>query len=75
MEELTQNIDDLVGALNNKTPDELESFLELSLLNEKLSRRSGKVGEFEREFFFKAFWTLFSYAKKLPSMEPCWAAK
>lgn len=72
---LTQNIDDLVSVLNKKNPEELESFLELSFLNEKLSRRSGKVGEFEREYFFKAFSALFEHAKNLPSMEPCWAAR
>jgi hypothetical protein len=64
MKMLTQNIDDLVNILNTKTLDELESFLELSFLNEKLSRRSGKVGEFEREYFFRAFSALFEHAKK-----------
>lgn len=75
MKMLTQHIDDLVSLLNNKSIIELETFLELSYLNEKLSRRSGKVGEFEREYFFKAFSALFEHAKSLTSMEPCWAAR
>lgn len=75
MTTLTQNVDDLVNMLNKKNTDELESFLELSFLNEKLSRRSGKVGEFEREYFYAAFSALFEYAKNLQSMEPCWAAR
>ncbi|WFP50301.1 hypothetical protein PL263_19690 [Methylomonas sp. EFPC3] len=72
---LSTNIENLVNVLNQKNLAELDSFLELSFLNEKLSRRSGKIGEFERDFFFKAFSTLFSYADRLTSMEPCWAAK
>jgi hypothetical protein len=75
MQTLIQSVDDLVAILDTKNPSELEAFLELPFLNEKLSRRSGKVGEFEREFFFKAFSTLFMYTKKLSSLEPCWAAK
>lgn len=75
MTTLTQNVDDLVSMLNKKNTDELESFLELSFLNQKLSRRSGKVGEFEREYFYAAFSALFEYAKNLTSMEPCWAAR
>ena len=72
---LTQNVDDLVSKLNSMSMDELESFLELSFLNEKLSRRSGKVGEFEREYFYSAFSALFEHASNLQSMEPCWAAR
>lgn len=75
MEALTQNIDNLVSRLNAMSQDELGAFLELSFLNEKLSRRSGKVGEFEREYFYDAFSALFAHAMKLQSMEPCWAAR
>lgn len=72
---LTENVDNLVNMLKTKEPGDLESFLELSVLNEKLSRRSGKVGEFEREYFYAAFLALFEYAKTLQSMEPCWVAR
>lgn len=75
MKALTQNVDDLVSMLNKMDVGELGAFLELSFLNEKLSRRSGKVGEFEREYFYAAFSALFEHAKQLKSMEPCWAAR
>lgn len=75
MKTLVQNVDYLVDMLSKLSVEDLESFLELSHLNEKLSRRSGKVGEFEREYFFGAFSALLEHAQILKSMEPCWAAR
>lgn len=72
---LTENVDYLVSMLDKKSKEDLESFLDLTFLNEKLSRRSGKVGEFEREFFYAAFLALFEHARILETMEPCWAAR
>ena len=63
-----------IKRFDGKSPEEIESFLDLFTLNEKLSRRSGKVGEFEREFFFRAFSVIFESDNELESMEPCWAA-
>lgn len=62
---------DYLGALSE---EDLFSYLELVSLNERVGRSSGKVGEFERDFFFKSFTAFFSNAPSLPNMEVCWAA-
>lgn len=72
--ELKGKIDHLIQILNDMPDHLLFDFLELVSLNERIDRPSGKVGEFEREFFFKAFSALFAHAPELPSMEACWAA-
>lgn len=72
--EIKDRIQALISILDEMPEHELFDFLELVSLNERLDRPSGKVGEFEREFFFKAFSALFSHAPELPSMEACWAA-
>lgn len=53
---------------------ELESFMQLQLLEERLSQRSGQVGRFEREFFRRAFSAMFRNAGRLADMAPCWMA-
>ncbi|MDG3085474.1 hypothetical protein P7F88_04905 [Vibrio hannami] len=53
----------------------LDDFLQLELLNEKVSSRSGKVGTFERDFFHKAFSAMFKYNEKLQDLKPCWMAR
>lgn len=65
---------EFIKRIKQKKGEDIESFLDLFTLNEKLSRRSGKVGEFEREFFFRAFSVIFESDNELESMEPCWAA-
>lgn len=72
--ELKNKIALLIEMLDDLPDDQLFNFLELVSLNERIDRPSGKVGEFEREFFFKAFSALFSHAPELPSMDVCWAA-
>lgn len=64
----------IVASLKAKRSEEIHDFLDFPGLNERLSRKSGKVGEFEREFYFKAFYSMFEHSKHLLSMEPCWAA-
>ncbi|EGH44152.1 hypothetical protein ALQ93_01579 [Pseudomonas syringae pv. pisi] len=72
--ELNYKMTDLQNRLEGLGEEQLFEFLELVSLNERVDRPSGKVGEFEREFFFKAFSALFFYAPELPNMEVCWAA-
>jgi hypothetical protein len=52
----------------------LGRFLELQLLEERLTQRSGQVGRFEREFFRRAFSAMFRNSARLTNMEPCWLA-
>lgn len=69
----------LMNSIKNRMRDlnseEMENFLDLPLLNEKLSLKTGKVGEFERDFFFKSFTAFIRFADKITSMQPCWHAK
>lgn len=60
-----------ISAMNQ---DEIENFLDLITLNELLKKPSGKIGDFERSFFFEAFKTLFEVEFKIDSMTPCWRA-
>lgn len=55
-------------------PEELSEFLQLDLLEERLSQRSGQVGRFERELFRRAFSSMYRNAHRLVSLEPCWLA-
>ena len=61
--------------MKTMTDEELSAFLALPTLSEKLNtKRAGKVGDFEREFFKSAFTTLFEEGKGLSSFEICWNA-
>lgn len=64
----------LINKLEKLDGSEISIFLDLIGLNEKLSTRSGKVGEYERELYFKAFTVLFEEGANLSTMAPCWEA-
>lgn len=71
---LLENVEKFIEMLTKMTPEQLHTFLDLPGLNEKLSKRSGKVGEFERDMYFKAFEVIFEEGDELTSMAPCWEA-
>lgn len=62
----------------NSIQDESELFttIDLPTLDEQLNIRSGKVGTFEREYFFEAFKTFFDLAnsKSFKELTPIWRA-
>lgn len=65
----------LLLRMNAMSPTDLSDFLALPTLSEKLSgKKSGKVGDFEREFFRAAFLTLYEEGNSLSSFEVCWNA-
>ena len=65
----------LIKKMEEMQLDELTSFLSLNTLSEKLNtKRTGKVGDFEREFFKLAFMTLYEEGESLSSFEICWNA-
>ncbi len=71
-------VTDAVGTLESKldtlSEEELREFLQLQILEERLSGRRGGVGRYEREFFRRAFSTALRNAARLDSMAPCWLA-
>lgn len=63
----------LIEKMENMSSEDLFSFLALPTLAEKLNtKRSGKVGDFEREFFKSAFSALYEEGENLSSFEICW---
>jgi len=69
---VTKNIEVQIKKLSALNPDQLEVFLSLNLLSEKLSVKSSRVGDFEREYFAKAFETFLEMGESIPSMDVCW---
>ena len=64
----------IVGRLGRLSPDQIDEFLDIPLLNERLAQRSGQVGRFERDFFIRAFIAMIANAARLPDLSPCWQA-
>ncbi|HBS5906500.1 TPA: hypothetical protein MAK97_003090 [Klebsiella variicola] len=72
---LEQSCGVLVQRINALAGEDLEAFLLLDVLAEKLSRRpSSAVGRWERSFFESAFRVLVEENFNVPNMEPCWRA-
>lgn len=69
IEKITSTLIERLRAMSNEV---LGSFLSLNTLSEKLSVKSSRVGDFEREFFTKSFDTLLEIGSEIPSMEVCW---
>lgn len=72
LREIRKTVEALIEKLKGFSNDELEGFLELDLLNERLNRRSGQVGRYERELFTRAFRLMIERGSGLPNMAPCW---
>lgn len=60
--------------LSNYNSDQMNDFLRLRVLNERISIQSARIGDFERNFFTKAFDVLIDENFNIPSMELCWRA-
>lgn len=72
---LEESCKELVKRINSLSTSELEEFILLDVLAEKLSRRpSSAVGRWERAFFESAFRVLIEENFNVPNMEPCWRA-
>lgn len=69
---LQNNVNTIIRKIQNST-DKAE-FIDYLTLNQKVSAKSGRIGEYERELFFKAFEHMFSHAENLISLTPCWSA-
>jgi hypothetical protein len=74
MGQVESSVLELTERLNKMAPEEVEQFLELGLLNDRLAQRSGQVGRFERDLFVRAFSLMIDKASRLKDMTPCWRA-
>jgi hypothetical protein len=69
-----ENLRLLISKLGNLKMEQLGQFLSLETLTEKLSKKTSRVGDFEREYFTKSFETLIEEGDNIPSMQICWVA-
>lgn len=69
-----ENLRLLISKLENLKMEKLGQFLSLETLTEKLSKKTSRVGDFEREYFTKSFETLIEEGDNIPSMQICWVA-
>lgn len=67
-----EKLNEVISKLSSLQNEELGHFLSLNLLSEKLSVKSSRVGDFEREFFTKSFEVFIEEADRITSMEVCW---
>ncbi|HAO13903.1 MAG TPA: hypothetical protein DCQ51_22775 [Planktothrix sp. UBA8407] len=72
--EIQEKINNFIHRLDNMDENEIGEFLDFQTLNELISQKSGKVGDFEREFFLKSFQVLVEDKFEVPTMTPCWRA-
>lgn len=72
---IKSDADSLLSMLGSMDDDQVGIFLDLETLSEVIGQKSaGKVGDFEREFFLKAFKVLIEEKFSLETMTPCWRA-
>lgn len=65
----------LIEKINNFTEEELLEFMALETLSEKLAtKKTAKVGDYEREFFKASFQALYEEGNELSSLDICWNA-
>jgi hypothetical protein len=68
-------VDDLVHRLSDMSEDQLQTFLLLDVLNERvLGQKRSAIGRYERSFFETAFKVLIEEKFNVPSLEVCWRA-
>ena len=71
-------IDPWIDEVEMREPNSLRNYLSLPTLDEIISRkRTGKVGEYQRQFFLRAYSKLLHLlltGERIDSMEPCWRA-
>ncbi|MDY0974206.1 hypothetical protein SOM61_04455 [Massilia sp. CFBP9012] len=78
MDKIKKNINLLIKHIGKLKEEELIEFLDLDTLNQMLSARSSRIGEYERNLYKRAFLLLMNKAPQLisqGSLAPCWKAR
>ncbi len=78
LDKIERTVKSLVTALKGLSQKELAAFMDFETLNQKLSVKSGRVGDHDRSFYKKAFLTLLRLPKEVirqGAMTPCWMAR
>lgn len=71
---LKGEMDARLKLLESMTSKDIQEYLLLDILEENLSIKSSKIGDFEREYFSKAFETLIDEKFMATNLEVCWRA-
>ena len=72
--EIRDSFSSLTARMRAFTNVELADFIQIGLLEERLSQRSGQVGRFERDLYRKAFSSMLRNSDRLDTLAPCWRA-
>jgi hypothetical protein len=68
-------LNNLIKEINKFDKESMLDFLALQTLSEKLTKKKvPRVGDYEREFFRTAFYTMYEDVEDLKSLEVCWNA-
>jgi len=71
--QITQNADKLLNKLKQKNAQEIGAFLEFEVLNQLISKKTGRTaGYFQREFYLAAFKLLIDKNFDVSKMTVCW---
>lgn len=68
------NLNKFIEQLEKLNSDSIRDFIQLPVLAEKISVKTTKIGDFEREYFTKAFEALIEEKFEVGSLEICWRA-
>ena len=78
LDKVERTVNALVKYIKALTSDQLVEFADLETLNQVLTVKSGKVGDYERQLYKRAFATLLTKSKEIivqGTMTPCWKAR
>lgn len=70
---LIETSDKFISRLSSYNEEQMETFLDIETLTERLTAKKGKIGEFDRELFLKAFEELINDFS-INSLTSCWRA-
>ncbi len=71
---VTNHADELISRLDSMNDYDIKNFLDFDTLNELIMQKPGKSGDFEKEFFLKAFNALIEDNFNITTMTTCWRA-
>lgn len=78
MAKIKKNIASLIKVMGNMDEAELAEFIDLDTLNQMLTAKSSRIGEYERSLYKRAFLLLMTKTPQLiaqGSLSPCWKAR
>ncbi len=78
IEKIKKNISALTKYMSDLSESELAEFIDLDTLNQMLTAKSSRIGEYERNLYKRAFLLLMAKTPQLiaqGSLSPCWKAR